>query len=209
MAPCRRRPSAAWLCAALAGAATVALAASQAQPPAAAPAAPLKVAVVDMERVLRASRQWQDAVEERSRLMDAMNRTLGKLTAQVQVLRNEFENLAPGTEERRARGAELEQALQERQQARLDFESRIAGQHSSSARRLFGELEKVVAAYAQQNGVALVLKKHAVELTGPESVEQGLMIATTEVLYADASLDISDAVIERLNAAYEGPIEVK
>jgi len=35
------------------------------------------------------------------------------------------------------------------------------------------------------------------------------MLATTEVIYAEPGLDISQAVVERLNAEYSGPIEVK
>jgi Skp family chaperone for outer membrane proteins len=173
------------------------------------PAAVLKVAVVDMSRVLKESREWRDAVEERARLLDTMKRTLTKLSRRNQVLRNEYENLPPGTEERQQKAAEIERALQEFQQARVDLEEQIARQHDKSVRGLFGKLNRIVAAYAQQNGVQLVLKKQDVDLAEPETVEQSLQIATTEVLYADPALDISDAVVEALNAAYEGPIEVK
>lgn len=173
------------------------------------PAAVLKVAIVDMSRVLKESREWRDAVEERARLLDTMKRTLNKLSRRNQVLRNEYENLPPGTEERQQKAAEIERALQEFQQTRVDLEEQIARQHDKSVRGLFGKLNRIVAAYAQQNGVQLVLKKQDVDLAEPETVEQSLQIATTEVLYADPALDISDAVVEALNAAYEGPIEVK
>lgn len=173
------------------------------------PAAALKVAVVDMSRVLKDSREWRDAVEERARLLDTMKRTLNELSRRNQVLRNEYENLPPATEERQQKAAEIERAVQEFQQARIDLEEQIARQHDKSVRGLFGKLNRIVAAYAQQNGVQLVLKKQDVDLAEPETVEQSLQIATTEVLYADPALDISDAVVEALNAAYEGPIEVK
>jgi len=173
------------------------------------PAAVLKVAIVDMSRVLKESREWRDAVEERARVLDTMKRTLNKLSRRNQVLRNEYENLPPGTEERQQKAAEIERALQEFQQTRVDLEEQIARQHDKSVRGLFGKLNRIVAAYAQQNGVQLVLKKQDVDLAEPETVEQSLQIATTEVLYADPALDISDAVVEALNAAYEGPIEVK
>jgi len=173
------------------------------------PAAVLKVAIVDMSRVLKESREWRDAVEERARVLDTMKRTLNKLSRRNQVLRNEYENLPPGTEERQQKAAEIERALQEFQQTRIDLEEQIARQHDKSVRGLFGKLNRIVAAYAQQNGVQLVLKKQDVDLAEPETVEQSLQIATTEVLYADPALDISDAVVEALNAAYEGPIEVK
>jgi len=174
-----------------------------------APAAGLRVAVVDMSHVLSASKEWRDAVEERTRLLDTMRRTLNKLTRRNQVLRNEYENLPPGTEERQQKAAEIEQALQEFQQTRLELEEQIARQHDRSVRSLFGKLNGIVASYAQQHGIQLVLKKQDVDLTEAETVEQSLQIATTEVLYADPALDISEAVVAELNAGYEGPIEVK
>ncbi len=63
--------------------------------------------------------------------------------------------------------------------------------------------------HAREHGISLVLKKQALQLSGPETIEQGLQIATTEVLYADEGLDITDAIVERLNAEYQAPVEVK
>lgn len=169
----------------------------------------LRVAVVDMARILRGSEEWRDSVEERSRLLDTMKRTLSKLSQQAQVLRNEYQNLAPGTQERDDKGADLERALREMEQTRLDFEDRIARQHSQSVLSLFRSLDAVVADYAREHGVSLVLKKQQLEPGGPQGVEESLQLATAEVLYADSALDISEPIIAALNAQYEAPIEVK
>lgn len=167
------------------------------------------LAVVDMGRVLTGCKEWQDAVQERARMRDTARRTLEKLARKDQVLRNEYENLPPGTEERRKKAEELEAALQEYQQTRQQLDEEAARQHERSVRSLFAKLNGVVAEYAKAHGISVVLKKQDFDLAAPQSIEQSLQIATTEVLYADPALDISAAVIERLNAAYEGPIEVK
>jgi Skp family chaperone for outer membrane proteins len=167
------------------------------------------VAVVDMGRVLAGCKEWQDAVAERARMLDTARRTLDKLARKGQVLRNEYENLPPGTEERRKKAEELEAALQEYQQTRQQLDEEAARQHEGSVRNLFAKLSGVVAEYAKEHGISVVLKKQDFDLSAPQSVEQSLQIATTEVLYADPALDISAAVIERLNAGYKGPIEVK
>jgi len=167
------------------------------------------IAVVDMGRVLAGCKEWQDAVGERARTLDTARRTLDKLVRKDQVLRNEYENLPPGTEERRKKAEELEAALQEYEQMRQQLDDEAARQHEGSVRNLFARLNGVVAEYAKEHGISVVLKKQDFDLTAPQSVEQSLQIATTEVLYADPELDISAAVIERLNAAYKGPIEVK
>ena len=175
----------------------------------AAPPAGVVMAVVDMKGVLRGSRQWRDSAEERARMLDRIRRTLSKLSRQVQVLRNDYENLPPGTDERAQKGAEIEAALQQLEQTRADLETEMARHQNESVRSFFRQLTDVVAEYARENGIHLVLKKQALDLAGPESIEQNLQIATAEVLYADAALDITDAVVERLNAAYLAPIEAK
>ncbi len=167
------------------------------------------LAVVDMGRVLAGCKEWQDAVAERARMLDAARRTLDKLARKGQVLRNDYENLPPGTEERAKKAEELEAALQEYQQMRQQLDEEAARQHESSVRNLFARLDSVVREYAKEHGISIVLKKQDFDLSAPQSVEQSLQVATTEVLYADASLDISTAIIERLNASYKGPIEVK
>ncbi len=167
------------------------------------------VAVLDMSVVLRGSDQWRDMAEERTRRMETMRASIDNLTRQAQVLRSEFENLAPGTEESQAKARELDQALRQLQQKRQEFEQSIAQSYAEATRTLFDAVRRVVADYAEQNGIDLVLKQQQIDLDEPESPGQNIMLATTEVLYAAPELDISATVVERLNAEYPGPIEVQ
>ena len=80
---------------------------------------------------------------------------------------------------------------------------------NESVRAFFAELTRVVSEYAQEHDVHLVLKKQALDLAAPDSMEQNLQIATAEVLYAAGALDITPQIVERLNAAYLAPIEAK
>jgi len=194
--------------AALAGAVT-ALVASGDTPENPLPVEKTLVAVVDMGRVLAGCKEWQDAVQERARMLDTAHRTLDKLVRKDQVLRNEYENLAPGTDERQKKADELQAALQEYDQSRQQLDEEAARQHEAAVRSLFAKLNRVVAEYAKEHDIRVVLKKQGFDLSEPQSVEQSLQIATTEVLYADPALDISGPVLERLNAEYTGPIEVK
>ncbi len=183
---------------------------------AAAPAAPAQqgprtptVAVVDMSSVLSASDEWRDMTQERNRLAQNAKEALDNLTQKAQVLRNEYDNLPPGTDERTAKANELQAALQELKNTQQDYQDQVSQSYSAATRSMFGKIGKIVDAYARQHHVDLVLKKQTIDLTGPETLGQNIMLATTEVLYADPSLDISKAVIDQLNAAYKGPIEVK
>jgi len=169
----------------------------------------MSIAVVDMDRVLRNSQQWRDSVDRREQMLQQGRRTLDRLSRAVQVLRNEVENLPPGTDEREARRQELDRALKQLQQETARLDARVSEQYNAALAELMRRLSAAVAECARERGVRLVLKKQDLTAPGRHSPERSLMMATTEVLYADPALDISAQVVEKLNAGYEGPIEVK
>jgi Skp family chaperone for outer membrane proteins len=160
-----------------------------------------------MSIVLAESERWQDGVNERRRLADRMTRALEKTDQHIQLLRNERENLPPDTDERRQKEQEIRQALQEREQKRREFEAEVTQHYDNAIRALLKDLNRAVNEYAAENDVDLVLKKQSLELTDRENPQ--LLLATADVLYARADLDISDRIVRRLNAGYAGPIEVK
>jgi Skp family chaperone for outer membrane proteins len=167
------------------------------------------VAVVDMPKLLRGSAQWRDLAAQEARMLDDMQRVLAKLGRQVQVLRNEQANLPPGTDEARKKEADLQQAVAEHERTRRDLEAQIARQHNEAVRTILDRIGQAVGSYAQEHGVDLVLKKQSLNVGGPETVEQNLLMVAADVLYASPALDVSEAVIQKLNATYEAPIQVK
>ncbi len=203
----RNRRPAACLCA-LTALALVAALAGRSAAGAPEPDSPLRVAVVDMSRVLKEAAAWRDAAEERSRMIERMQRTLGQRRREAQVLRNELENLPPGTDQRQAKALELQRALVQLQQEQMEFEAGIAEHHNAAVRDLLGRLARAAQEHARENGIDLVLKRQGME-PDAASPQQGLEMATADVLYAAERLDVTDAVVARLNAEHEGPIEVR
>ena len=169
----------------------------------------LRIAVVDMQKVLSKSKQWQDAAEERMQLLQNAKTTLAKLTEQAQVLKNDYDSLPPGTKEQAEKKRQVAEAIQKLQQVNRDFETKITAHHNKSARLVFQNISDAVKSYAEENDLSLVLKKQTIDTSQTGGAEQNLLLATTEVLYASPELDISAAIIERLNADYSGPIEAK
>jgi Skp family chaperone for outer membrane proteins len=169
----------------------------------------ITAAVVETSRVLRSSHEWRDASQERLQLMDQMRRTVAALSRQVQLLRNEYENLPPGTDEKAVKQHELARALAQVQREREGFELRIAQLHNEASDRMLRRIAEAAREHAEQNGLSLVLRKESPGSSPPTMLDEGALLATTEVLYADPALDITDAIIDRVNAAYAGPIEVK
>jgi len=175
-----------------------------------APGAPrgTAIAAVNLSRVLRRCAQWQDVTEERNRLLESRQRALNKLVRQAQVLRNDQENLPPGSEERQLKTAELKQALDELERKRQQFEAEAMKQYSEATRAMLARIDQAVSAYAQEQGLQLVLQsRDLAEATRGAKDPQSVM--NSDVLYAAAEMDISDAIIAALDAAYQGPIQVK
>ncbi len=174
------------------------------------PATPqASVAVVDMAKLLHKSEEWQDLIAERKSMLDSRQRALDKLVRRVQVLRNEQEALPPGGEERRAKALEVQKAISELESTRRRYESEAAEQYSQAIRTMLGKVSRAVDAYAEEQGIQVVLKKQDLQLAGEQSLQPQLIMGTADVLYASPDLEITEGVIRKLNADYEGPIRVQ
>jgi len=171
--------------------------------------APFKLAVVDLDEVLNRSEQWADCQKEGRALEDRMRRSLDKHEAQIRVLRTEYENLPPGTDAAVRTRDRLEAALLRYQEARGEFERQLRDQRTESLGKMFNEISAVIERYAQRHGIDLVLKKQDLRVSPTQPVELGIIVTTAHVLYARESYDITDAIVQELNARYPGEIREK
>jgi Skp family chaperone for outer membrane proteins len=169
----------------------------------------LVVAVVDTSRVLQGSAEWRDSVEERTRLTDNRKRSLSKLVRQIQGLRNDHDNLPPGSEERQKKAAEIQQVMAELERTQQQFQAESAREEGDATRAILTRVNQVVSDYAREHDVDLVLKKTDLSAAGLTAQGAQMLMVTADVLYANPDLDISEGVIEELNAGYKAPIQVK
>ncbi len=174
-----------------------------------APGHALRLAAVDMDRVLNQSKEWQDCQEQRRRLLDDMRRTLKKYDHQLRILRSEYENLPPGTDAVIEKQAKIEAALRERAKAREDFGRQISIQRAESLDRIFKKISVLIERYAMENKIDLVLKKQDLRATAMSPGDMSVIIASSDVLYVSESFEVTNAIIEGLNAQYPGEIRVK
>ena len=110
----------------------------------------------------------KDLAQERNRLTENAKQTLSNLTQKAQVLRNEYDNLPPGTDERTAKANELQASLQDLQKTQQQFETQIGQSYTAATRTIFAKVGKIVEAYAREHKIDLVLKKQTLDLTGPK-----------------------------------------
>jgi len=169
-------------------------------------AAPIKVAVVDVDKVLSQSEAWSDSLDEYQRLHEQMRRSLEKQERQVRVLRAECENAPPGTDAAVEKRARLEAALREYEERRGEFEQKLHDQRIGSLSRLFNEISDIIRSYAVENKVDLVLRKQDLTVSPSQPVELEVVVTTAHVLYARESYDMTDAIVRELDARYPGEV---
>ena len=166
----------------------------------------MKVAVVDVDKVLSQSEAWSDSLDEYQRLQEQMRRSLEKHERQLRVLRAECENAPPGTDAAVEERVRLEAALREYEERKGEFELKLHDQRIESLSRLFNEISDIIRSYAVENRVDLVLRKQDLTVSPSQPVELGVVVTTVHVLYARESYDITDAIVRELNARYPGEI---
>ncbi len=166
-----------------------------------------RLAVVDLDMVLTRSEQWADHQEESQRLRETSRLTLEKYERQVRVLRLDLQNLPPGAPEAAAKRDGIEKAMLEYRQARDGFDQQLGAMRIAALGTVFNDINSVIEQHAREHGLDLVLKKQDLTVSPKQPSELGVIIATANVLYARDSYDITDAVVEALNARY--PEEIK
>jgi len=171
-----------------------------------APQRPLRIAVVEMDALFERSAEWADFQDRQRRLLQRMRRTLKKHEDGLAVLRNEYENLPPGSREAREKRAQIEESLRAYRASRDQFERQATEARAEALRSLLRGLESVIRHYAREHELDLVLKRQTMELGPDKSVAALMRSVSSEVLYAHERLSITRPVLERLNASYQGEI---
>jgi len=121
------------------------------------------------------------------------------------MLERDIPNKTPGDELRKAQ-QELRVAANELQVTQMRQDAAIAAQFRTSYSGLLKKVDEAAAAYAREHGIDLVVRTQpSGESAGQGSLED---VHDRQVLYAAPRLDITDAIIRRLNTEYEAPIEV-
>lgn len=167
----------------------------------------LKIAVVNIEEVFNHYQKralldedlaaWQS---DRQKEMEAKRKELETLQARI-------ENLAPGSQERIKAEEELfkkrlgldtsrQLILKQAEKKQLDY-----------FREIWQDIYFVIARYGEEEGFDLILKSDERRLDSPLFTELQYNIHRTLVLYNSSQVDISQKIIDLLNAAMKSKKE--
>ena len=173
-------------------------------------APPTRIAVASPSRVLHSMQEVID-------LRTTEKAELGKLGEQEQTKKKELEDLVerrnkftkPGTDDYQKQSTEiLQKTLEDRNWAEFQ-QAQLGRDNKQHMQDLFDKIKHTIAKIAEERKIDLVLSDQGTDLTPDEldklSADQvNQILHGHNVLYNSKTLDITDDVIARLNAAYKG-----
>ena len=169
----------------------------------------LKIAVVDLQEVIRSSQRWKDFREKHDLEIGRMERSLEKLKNHARTLKQEYQNLAPGSEEAKEKKSAIEETLQEFRKKKSEYQNKLQQQLGSFLNDTIDRVRDAVETYAERNDVDLVLKKGSLKSRESGLQEANQLIMGIQVLYAPDRMDATDEVTSILDSNYQGQVEVK
>jgi len=161
---------------------------------------PTRVASVDLARVFESLEERVARESELKSFIDQQNTLIKDKGDRLEAAKQDLELLVQGSPERRRKAEDV---------ARLRVDLEVQGRFSEQLidrRRaevfsaLFAKIETAVAALATEQGYDLVLNNDAgAPVPGNTEAETRTAMASRRVLYAGDGLDISDALVRRMN----------
>lgn len=142
-----------------------------AAPKAAVTAGPMKIGMVDMQKILRESKNSQKV---RTAFMKDIEKKKAAITAkegEVRKLEEEFGRLEPGAmEARKQKGDQIKHEMRELQYLREDAEGELKRKEVEITQKVIGEIMLIVRNYARSERFTVILDRMAV-ITAEESID--------------------------------------
>jgi outer membrane protein len=154
-----------------------------------------KVAYVDVEEIYKEYNKAKEAEQEMTIQSQKMSNELEELRMVFQQKVQEYQNASSSLSdtEKQQKEQELMREQQEIQQRQQMARQLMQEESKGKMDKIDEDIDRLISKYAESKGFTLVL---------------GTSSQTKSVLYGDSSKNITDQIIESLNAEYE-PEEIK
>jgi len=164
---------------------------------------PLKVAVVDVTRVLSDCQENLDRQERTDARQRLFEQKRNQLKQEADRIREELETmLKPGTDEYKERIQSFFDKLGEADAYQKGQQRIFAVDMQAWVETLYAKFVEEVKKLAQEQGVDLVLNKDDIPLTTTDLTELRTMVRSRKVLYNADRLDWTARVIDNMDRAY-------
>jgi len=169
----------------------------------------LKIAVVDLQEVIRSSQRWKDFREKHGLEIGRMERSLKELKNHAQSLKQEYQNLAPGSKAAEKKKSAIEKTLQKFRKKKAEYQRKLQSRLGSFLKDTLDRVRNAIQTYSDRNDVDLVLKKGNLQPRQAGLDNTNRLIAGVQVLYSRDRMDATDEVTSILDSNYQGQLEVK
>ncbi|MBC8310091.1 MAG: OmpH family outer membrane protein [Phycisphaerales bacterium] len=169
-----------------------------------APATPAVLVSVDFERAF-------SSLEERVYEESKVQAFVAKLTEDIESKRLHIESYEQEFELYESGSDKWEELLQEQQLEVLEYQAQIEyrniraiREESKGMRRIYQHIREAAAELSKENGWDYVIVNDAAfSLPEGDNVDMGAQISSRRMLYANPSLDVTDILIEYMNASFD------
>ena len=185
------------------GLSLLATALGQAGPkPESAPAAATRIAVCGVGTLFEHCRQSGDLNAELQDRRMAIQTEDDKRAKAAENVRMELQGLKPGSSEYESRLDELEKMQIEHKSWRESQMLRLERWHLRKTKEVYEKIIDAVARVAKDRGIQIVLDMERQELVGDDLGSIFAQVSGRKVLYSEPSVDLTGAVMARLNEEY-------
>ena len=168
------------------------------------PSTPVVLVSVDIERVFGALEERAFEQSKLQALVESMQNDLELRRQNIDNFEQEFELYQPGSDK-------WDELIQEQQLAVLEFQAQVeftrrraAREESNGIRRVYEHIREASATLAKQHGWDYVFVNDAiVALPEGDNVDMDVQISSRRMLFASPVLDITNTLIEHMNASFD------
>lgn len=181
-----------------------ALAADQKIPP----ARELRVAMVDLTRVFDEYEASKDLMQDLAELLRESRGKLERAQREIAMLRQSVQEYAMGTPERQAQEEKLEEKTRVARMLSMELQTSEDSLRSKMLMKIYLDADEAIQEYSRSHDIDLVVKQQSLREYDAEKLEKTpptsliLDISRRSVLFAKPELDITDSIVEEMNAAH-------
>ena len=168
----------------------------------AAPGSEARVAVCDVVKVFNSYDRAEDLTAQLNERRNGIKAEAERRSKAIQAIQMEMEGLVTGSTEYEQRFNDIQRLTIDRA-AWLKFEeARALRDHHRLTREMYEEIVEVIGKTARQRGVDIVLYRMSAGLQSENTPQLLQEIERRKVLYAADRVDLTDAIMKRLNDSY-------
>ena len=161
-----------------------------------------RIATVNIAKVFASYKKTQDLDRDLRATRDQKQQVADEKRNEITKLRESIALLEIGTEERKKKEDDFQRKQVEFQSFQKITADSLVSTRREATEKLYAEIVKAIADYSRAQGLDLVVKVDDNPVTSAGIDELLFKINQRGIVYSSPRLDITDAVLERLNKGY-------